>query len=72
MSGITKCAIGFCDEHYENLSRALRRQLMAVKTLKLVFREFFLTLTKHKPIFVNSMSVSVMTGPHSFFYCNQY
>ena len=51
------------NEHYVNLSRALGRQLMAVKTFKMIFRENFLTIiTVHKHIFVNFKSVWAMTG----------
>ena len=56
----------FCDEHYENQSRALSGQLIADKTLNMVSEKFFLTLTAQKLIFVNSKSVLVMTGPSSF------
>ena len=49
-----------------NKSSALIGQLLAVKSLKIIFRNFFLTLTNHKLIFVNCKSVSVMTGPSSF------
>ena len=42
--------------------------LMAVKNLKKIFREFFLTITDPKLIFVimSCKSVSVVTGPPSF------
>ena len=49
-----------------NLSRALSGQLTAVKTLKVIFREFFKTLTDPKLLFVNCKSVSVMRGPPFF------
>ena len=49
-----------------NLSRALSGHLTAVKTLKVIFREFYLTLTDPKLLFVNCKSVSVMKGPPSF------
>ena len=39
---------------------------MAVKSLILISRGFFLILTDNKHISVNCKSVSVMTGPHSF------
>ena len=45
---------------------------MAVKTLKIIFRIFFRTLTNHKLIIVNCRSVSVMTAPSSLpYYFNQ-
>ena len=43
-----------------NPSRALSGELTAVKTLKVIFREFFLTLTDPKLLFLNCKSVSVM------------
>ena len=49
-----------------NLLRALSGQLMAVKTLYMIFREKFLISTDHKLVFVNCKSISVITGPPSF------
>ena len=39
---------------------------MAVKTLKMIIREFFLTLTDHELNFLNCKSFSVMTGSPFF------
>ena len=39
---------------------------MAVKTSKMIFREYFLTLTDNKLIFASFKSASAMTGPPSF------
>ena len=41
-----------------NKSSALSGQLMAVKTLKIIFRKFFRTLTNHKLIILNYKSAS--------------
>ena len=49
-----------------NLSSSLNRQLMAVTTLKLNFRNFLSILTNHKLVFVICRSVSVIIVPSSF------
>ena len=48
-----------------SISSALSGQLMAVKTLKIIFRKFFRTLNNPNLIIVNYKSVSVMTATFS-------
>ena len=48
-----------------NISRALTRQLIDVKTLKIIFRTFFWILSNREIIIVNCKTLSVMTLPFS-------
>ena len=53
----------FRKEIQVSISSALSGQLMAVESIKIIFRKFFRTLSNHKLIIVNCESVSVMTTP---------